>query len=89
MITKVEKLTRAVERNCEKLTENDRRWSRLEVTINKIFITVRDMNGNIPIPDEIHNTGFDVPNLPISGKTELLKLHRKLKDTEVRKFLIN
>ncbi len=89
MIATVKELTKAVERNNEKMTQNDRRWNRLEVTINKIFVTVGDMNGNIPIPDEIDDPGFNIPDLPITSKTELSIVHRKLKDKEFRKFWVS
>lgn len=86
LIATVKELTKAVQWNNDKLTQNDRRLHRLEVTINKIFITVGDMNGNNRVNDDDEfDHGFNFPELPIVRKTELLIVHKKLKDKEFRK----
>lgn len=87
LIASVNELTEVVKRSTDKLAQNDRRLNRLEVTINKIFIMVGDMNGNNRIQEE-NDPDIDFPELPIVSEDELYFVHRQLKDNEFRKLWV-
>lgn len=87
----VKKLTETVSKSSRQLRDNDRRFQRMEVTVNKIFVLVGDLHGNAgPIHDELVNDkGFLIPELPIYSTNELALIKRKLKDKEFRSFLVS
>lgn len=87
----VQKLTDTIRKNNQQLKENDRRLHRMELTVNKIFVLVGDLNGNTgPILDELANDqGFEIPKLPIETTNELAVMKRKLKDKEFRDFFVS
>lgn len=72
------------------LKDNDRRLHRMEVTVNKVFLMVGDLNGNGALQNElIDDPGFEIPNLPIDTTKRLLAMKRKLKNKEFRTFFVS
>lgn len=80
-----------VSQNNQQLKEYDRRLHRMELTVNKIFVLVGDLNGNAALLHvEIENDhGFVLPNLPIESMNELAVMKRKLKDKAFRDFFVS
>lgn len=86
----------------QRLDSYDRRLARMEVTINKMFVLVNNLNqhilGKIPKPTPIIPVrmrepvscpkGFDSPNFPIKSADEMSKLHCDLKHKNFFAFLV-
>lgn len=91
LINVVQNLTETLDKSIQQFKEYDRRLHRMELTVNKIFVLVGDLNGNAaPIHDEIENGhGFEIPNLPIKSTNELAVMKRKLKNKEFRDFFVS
>lgn len=97
LIKKIETLENTIYKsNCQ----NDRRLTRMEVTINKTFIRLSDVcqsNNNTRRTIEPHDEVFGddssrrefrVPDFPIMSGRELVDLTRKLKNLEFKSFLV-
>lgn len=87
LITSVNALTEVVKKNNTQMAQTDRWLTRLEVTVNKIFLTLGDMNGH-DLAHDIDDLDFDCPDLPIASQTELFMINRKLKDKEFRRVWV-
>lgn len=86
-----EKLTEVTNEINQRLKEFDRRLHRMEVTLNKTFVLVGDLNGhNGDLLDDIANDqGYELPELPIEKFSELTVMEEKLKDKDFRCFYVS
>lgn len=84
-----------------RLAEMDRRQARIEVSVNKILVTVTDLkhaiNKSNNVSTEVISApattiempkGFKAPEFPMESLPQLITLNRNLKDGEFRTFLV-
>lgn len=93
------KLANTVNKNNRRYIENDRRLTRMEVTVNKMFVMLGDLTnsinarmslvGNLLTREVKLPRGFHMPRLPIKSLEELTIINRDFKDKEFFNILVS
>lgn len=95
LIDAVNQLANTVNKNNRRFIENDRRLTRMEVTVNKTFVMLGDLTnaintrmsfvgnyGNALTREVKLSRGFHMPRLPIERFKELTIINRDFKNKE-------
>ncbi len=98
LVNEVRDIKGIVTKNERRFVENDRRFTRLEVTVNKSFIVLGDVSnaingrmlmGNMLQRDDKPPKGYHMPKLPVKRLKELIVLNKDLKNEMFSKFLVS
>lgn len=101
LIDDVNQLANTVNKNNRRFIENDRRLTRIEVTLNKTFVMLGDLtnaintrmslvgNSNSLCKEDKLPRGFHMPRLPIDRLKELTIINRDLKNEEFFNILVS
>lgn len=98
LLKKVRVIESIVTKNDRRLVENDRRLTRLEVTVNKTFLVLGDVSNAIntraimgnTLPSEVKPPkGFRAPQLPIKRLRDLVFVNDHLANKDFLNYLVS
>lgn len=97
LVKDVKQLTEFVYKNNKRFVENDRRSTRLEVTVNKMFIMLGDLSNGINVRMLLGNStrearppkGYHAPRLPVKRLKDLTIINRDFKNKDFFNFMVN
>lgn len=94
----VKQLTDTVNKQNRRLVEYDRRQTRMEVTVNKTFITLGDLANGVnlrmmlgsAVPNDLKlPKGFREPKLPIETIRQLMAINSDFKNNDYLHFCVS